>query len=123
MSFNTINYLLFDKKKKELDKEMLDEFSPYVTTKFASFYENGKYVDIVNDTLNRYMNLFKDKEDQFKFFDNMIIKDRKRKINYIKKPKKEKNESLPIPEFYSKREIDMMEELDKYTHDSASRIN
>lgn len=120
MSFNTINYLLFEKKKRELDKEMLDEFSPFITTKFASFYENGKYVDIINDTLNRYSQVFKTKEEQFKFFDNIIIKDRKRKINYIKKPKKDKSEVLPIPEFYSKREIDMMEELDKYNHDTTS---
>ena len=105
MSFKASNYLIFDKPKKELDGELLAEFSPWMTTKTFSFYGDGQLTDYINDTLNRYSDLFKVKEDQFRFFENIIPKQKRKRITYIKKAKKEKVEDIPIPEFYSKREI------------------
>lgn len=114
MSFKAVDQLLFRDPKPELDAELLAEFSPFLVTKSYSFYGKGILCDYINDTLNLYGNLFKNREDQFKFFDNVIIKQSWSKINYIKKPKavKEK-EAVPIPEFYSKREIDLFETYTK----------
>jgi hypothetical protein len=117
MSFKATNYLLFEERNSELDSELLQEFSPYMTNKTLSFYGDGILIDHVNDILNVYGNLFSNKEDQFKFFENIIPKLPKKKINYIKKQKVEKKEETPIPEFYSKRELEMFEEMYKYSYE------
>lgn len=106
--FDTIDYLLFRKNKPELDNELLTGFVPYMVTRYLSFYDKN-VVGYANDTLNRYTGIFKSKEEQFRFHDNIIPKLKRKKIQYIKKPKpaKEKEEK-PIPEFYSKREIEML---------------
>lgn len=98
MSFKTTNYLLFDKRKKDLDNELLEEFNPFVTTKTFSFYENGKMVDYINHTLNMYGNLFKTKEEQFRFFENIIPIQQRKKIQYLKKPKVE-TDHIPRREY------------------------
>ena len=123
MSFKATNYLLFDQSKNELDNELLEEFSPWMTTKTFSFYDDGKFVDYINDTLNVYGNIFKTKEGNFKFFEKVIPKQKRKKITYIKKGKMEKPQNIPIPEFYSKREIDMFENMCKYNHERTSCIN
>lgn len=119
MSFKTVNYLLFEKQKPELDAELLAEFSPFLTAKSLSFCKGGVFSEYVNETLNVYGNVFPSKEETFKFFDNIIPRQGKTKIEYLKKDKAEtkEGEELPVPEFYSKREIDMMNSLSKYLHD------
>ncbi len=117
MSFETTEYLLFGKKKPELDSEILSGFNPFLVSKSFSFYKNGLFVDYVNETLNVYGNLFKSKEDQFRFFENIIPKQKKQRINYIKKEKIVSKEQLPIPEFYSAREIDLFKNYSKYEHE------
>jgi hypothetical protein len=105
--FTTINYLLYKKDKSELDPDLLEEFNPYLTNKVFSFYDSGKYSNFINDTLNQYSNVFKNKEDQFNFFNAVIPKLKWRKNEYIKSPTKKSNvEIAHIPEFLSKREID-----------------
>jgi hypothetical protein len=106
--FEAINYLMFDKSKDELDSEIMSSFVPYMTVRFFSFYDPG-YVVYANDTLNTYGNVLKTPEDQFRFFDNLIPKLRRKKIPYVKKPKDDtKVDETPVPEFYSKREINML---------------
>jgi hypothetical protein len=118
MSFDTINYLLFEKRKPELDNALLEEFNAYMTSRMFSFYDGGKYINYINDTLNTYGSVFKAKEEQFKFYETIIPKLPRKKLNYVKKNKKEKvTEKPPIPDFYSKREIDMFENMSKYPHE------
>lgn len=118
MSFKTVNYLLFEDQKPELDAELLSEFSPFLVSKSLTFCKDGIFTEYVNDSLNIYGNIFPSNEETFKFFDNIIPRQNKTKINYIKKSKLEQVEDdKPIPEFYSKREIDMMNELSKYLHE------
>ena len=106
--FKTINYLLHEKNKPELDVELLANFNPFITIKSFSYYDNGRYCNYINDTLNLYSGIFKSGDDQFKFFDKVIPKLRRKKNEYIKKSKPETpKKSLPIPEFLSKREVDM----------------
>ena len=112
--FDTINYLLYEKNKKDLDFYLLDEFNPYMTTKVFSFYDSGKYCNYINDTLNVYSGLFKTKEAEFVFFDSVIPKLKRKKSEYIKKTKSEKIKDVQhIPEFLSKREIDMINQSSK----------
>lgn len=107
--FDAINYLLHEKNKKELDPDLIQEFNPYMTTKVFSFYDSGKYCNYINDTLNSYSNLFKTKEEEFIFFDSIIPKLKRRKSEYIKKIKSDKGkvDAQHIPEFLSKRELDI----------------
>jgi hypothetical protein len=113
MSFKATNYLIFDQSNKELDNELLEEFNPWMTSKTFSFYNDGEFVNYINDFLNGNTNLFKTKDEQFKYFENIIPRQKYKRISYIKKTKKEKVEEVPIPEFYSRREIDLFENLNK----------
>jgi hypothetical protein len=98
MSFKATNYLLFEDRKPEVDLELLQEFSPYMTNKMLTFYSDGVLADFVNDTLNRYGHVLPTKEDQFKFYQNVIPKLPRQKIKYIKSPKVEKE--VNHSEFY-----------------------
>ncbi len=118
MTFDTINYLLFKKRNTTLDSELLNDFNPWLTNKMFSFYENGNMTTYVNDTLNIYGNILNSKEDQFKMYENIIPILPYKKIKYLKKSKTDKNlDKIPIPEFYSKREIDLFEDMNKYSHE------
>ncbi len=108
--FDAVNYLLYEKNKSDLDHDILQEFNPFITTKVFSFYDSGKYCNYINDTLNVYSGIFKTKEEEFMFFDSVIPKLKRRKSEYIKKSKKDKigEPDKGIPEFFSKREIDLI---------------
>ena len=109
MIFNTVDYLMFEKNKSELDPDLLEAFHPFITTKWFSFYDSGKYCGYINDTLNMYSGIFSTKEEEFKFFDHLIPKLKRRRSEYIKKEKIQKplEEVQHIPEFLSRREIEM----------------
>jgi len=114
--FKTVEYLLFQKEKNR-DDDFIQTFNPWLTSRMVSFYNGGIMVEHVNDTLNLYGNIFENVENQFLFYKNIIPTAPKSKIHYIKKAKTEKIEGIPIPEFYSKREIDLFENLNKYHHE------
>lgn len=105
--FDSIDQLLF-KNKKISNSDAMESFVPYMVNRYFSFYKDGKYVGYINDSLNRYSGIFNSKEDSYSFYDNIIPKLSKTKINYIKKLKEEKEEEIPTPEFYSKKEIEIL---------------
>lgn len=111
-AFDTINYIFFDKSKKELDHEIIEDFSPYLTTKAFSFIHRGKHANFINETLNRYPQIFTTTEDVFNFYNQIIPKMKRCKLDYIRKEKKEKvkaeTDMSPIPDFYCKREMDIL---------------
>lgn len=113
--FNTINYLFHEKDRTELDVELLENFNPFITTKAFSYYESGAYCNFINDTLNVYSGIFENKEETFKFYDNIIPKLKRRKSEYIKKSKPDKVIQIPQQtlEFLSKRELDIYTNYDK----------
>jgi hypothetical protein len=105
--FNAINHILFEKPNPQIDAGALDEFSPYMVNRYFSFYENCDYVDYINETTNTYHSIFKTPEEQYKFFEHVIPKVKRKKINYIKRPKKTQNKDevqKQIPDFYSIKE-------------------
>jgi len=79
--------MLFE-DKKEITNELISEFSPYMTTRYLSFYDKD-LLKYANDTLNVYGNLFDTEEETFKFYKNVIPKLKIKKINYISKTKKD----------------------------------
>jgi hypothetical protein len=107
--FKAIDYFLSPVRRKELDNEILEEFSPYMVSRYLTFYDKD-FTEYANDTVNTYGNVFKTKEDQFRFYEQIIPKVKKRRVVYIKKPREEVvKDKMPmaIPEFYSKREMEM----------------
>jgi hypothetical protein len=116
MLFDTINHLLFEKKKDQLDVELLEFFDPYMTMRYFSACDT-EYVNYVNDTLNIFQDTFDTEEDKFSFYENIIPKLRFRRIDYPskkkqsdKKPKNSEAVKL-LPEFYSKREMEYIDKL------------
>lgn len=84
--FNTINHILFD-KKGEMTNELLEEFSPYMVTRYLSFYDND-LLNYANETVNKYSQIFDTDEERFRFFENVVPKLKRKRINYISKKKK-----------------------------------
>lgn len=84
--FNAINHILFE-KKSEMTNELLEEFSPYMITRYLSFYDK-EFVNYANETTNKYSQIFETEEEKFKFFENIIPKLKKKRIDYISKKKK-----------------------------------
>lgn len=113
--FNAINHILFEKPARQIDADALDEFLPYMVNRYFSFYEDGKYVDYINETTNTYHSIFKTPEDQYRFFEHVIPKVKKRKINYVKRSKKiEDTDKIKqqIPDFYSIKEWKSLTNMD-----------
>lgn len=112
MLFDTINYLLFERRKPELDNELLAYFEPYIVTRYMTF-SDPNFVEYTNESLNKYSQIFNSKEDQFRFFENIIPRTGRKQIDYVKKPKEEKVKEdvvmSAVPEFYSKREMEMFD--------------
>jgi hypothetical protein len=81
--FNAINHILFD-KKGEMTNELLAEFSPYMVTRYLSFYD-GDLLNYANETVNKYSEIFDTDEERFRFFENIIPKLKRKNINYISK--------------------------------------
>lgn len=109
---------MYDKRKDELDPELLEKFNPFLTCKTLSYYNNGEYCNYVNQTLNSYSGILPSREMEFRFYENMIVPMKRRRFDYIKKPKLEKEkEQLSPPDFFSKRELALYENMNKYVHE------
>jgi hypothetical protein len=88
--FNTINHIIFD-KKGEMTNELLEEFSPYMVTRYLSFYDKD-LLNYANETVNKYSSIFETEEERFQFFENVIPKLKRKRIDYISKQKYYKND-------------------------------
>jgi hypothetical protein len=97
--FNIINSLFFSKKKIDLSLDSESQFSPYMINRWMSMYSDEMLV-IINNTSNKYGGLFKNKDQQYNWYFNLFPKIRFKKIQYIKKNKKAKEEikedNLPL---------------------------
>jgi hypothetical protein len=84
--FNAINHIIFD-KKGEMTNELLEEFSPYMVTRYLSFYDDD-LLNYANETVNKYGQIFETEEERFRFFENVIPKLKRKRINYISRKRK-----------------------------------
>ena len=95
------------------------QFNLFMINRWTSIYSK-ELNEYINETSNKFWNIYDDKINQYNYLYNLIPKLKYKRINYIKKTKKEKKdkeEKFYIPEFYSKREykqlVDMQESINK----------
>ena len=89
------------------------QFNLFMLNRWTSMYSK-ELNEYVNETSNKYWNLFDEKSDQYSYLQSLIPKLKYKKISYIKKLKKEKvkkEEDPIIPEFYSKREYKQLVDI------------
>lgn len=114
--FDIINLLLFNKKSdfEELDNEGLSNFQPFLINRWISFYSKAQTI-FINETLNKYTNIFQDKADIYQLYHNLIPRQKYCRIQYIKKQKNTatEKEQSPLPHGLniSKREINLYLDL------------
>lgn len=95
--FEILKALFFVKSKnnEEVNSDSLAQFSPFMVNRWLSFYDNSKTI-FVNETLNKFHSLFEDKNETYKFYNNLIPQCRFKKINYVKKNKEKVEEDSTI---------------------------
>ena len=87
--FNYVDSVLFSKKKLNTINEGETQFSLYMLNRWCSMY-SPDIAQIINETTNRYTKAVTLKQDQYEFSYNILPKCKKRKIDYLKKNKIEK---------------------------------
>ena len=104
--FQYLNSILFSKKKIDLNCDDESQFNLIMINRWTSMYSK-ELIDYVNETTN--------KPSQFNYVYSVFPKLKFKKLNYLKKIKKEKKgkeEKKLIPEFYSQREYKQLVELE-----------
>jgi len=112
--FDYLNSILFSKKKVELNCDDESQFSIFMVNRWSSFYSKDVAL-YINQTSNVYANLFTNKQDQYDLVYNVLPRLKYKRLNYVKKVKKEdtEKETLLVPEFMSQREYLQYVELEK----------
>lgn len=87
--FDIINSVFFSKKKIDLSLDNESTFSPFMLNRWMSMYSE-EMVNIINNTSNKYGGIFNIKQQQYDWYYYLFPKLRFKKIQYIKKTKKEK---------------------------------
>tara|TARA_R110002153_G_scaffold23408_2_gene75968 strand:- start:5510 stop:5869 length:360 start_codon:yes stop_codon:yes gene_type:complete len=104
--FQYLNSLLFSKKNIDMNCDDESQFNLFMVNRWTSMYSK-EMNEYVNETTNKYWNLFDDKPSQYAYIYNVFPKLKFKRLNYIKKTKKEKKkeeDKIILPEFYSERE-------------------
>ena len=93
--FQLQNKLFYSYKSKSaefLDSEGEQAFVPFLLNRWLTMYSK-QTVSFVNDTLNKYCGVFDtDKQKTYRLYYNLIPRLKFKRINYIKKVKKDKAE-------------------------------
>jgi len=98
MNFFQIQNKLFYSKKDDagfLDQEGESAFVPFLLNRWLSFYSKDT-PHFVNETLNKYTGLFEDKQQLYRLYYNLIPRLKFKRVKYIKKIKKEKEEDADL---------------------------
>ena len=96
--FNYIDSVIFTKQKLNKLNEDETQFNLYMLNRWCSMY-SPDMVQIINETTNRYKEIFSLKQDQYNYIFNILPKVKRQRINYIKKTKTEeveKDENIPL---------------------------
>lgn len=89
--FDILNCILYTKNKdcmSNIDDEA--EFNTYMINRWISMY-SPDLANFVNETTNKYSCIFSTRKELFDFYVSIFPAVEFKKINYIKKPSKEKN--------------------------------
>lgn len=87
--FDIISSLLYKKERAILDVEGEKTFSLYMVCRWVSMYAPDKAI-LINTTVNKWWSVFDTKQEQYDFLFTLLNKSRFKKINYLKKVKREK---------------------------------
>tara|TARA_R110000772_G_scaffold22153_5_gene60168 strand:- start:5059 stop:5433 length:375 start_codon:yes stop_codon:yes gene_type:complete len=111
MNFFQIQNKLFYSKKDDagfLDQEGESAFVPFLLNRWLSFYSKDT-PHFVNETLNTYTGLFEDKQQLYRLYYNLIPRLKFKRIQYIKKVKKDKEEEVDYALFAKSNNISIRE--------------
>lgn len=103
----------FDKIDKLLNKEKTTvgpDFNPNFYLRFLSFSSERNLV-ILNETFNRYCDVFETKQDKYNFLFEMVVKPENSYVKYVKRFRKENDKTVDIlaeDMELSRREIEFM---------------
>ena len=123
MNFFQIQNKLFYSKKDNagfLDQEGESAFVPFLLNRWLSFYSKDT-PHFVNETLNRYTGLFEDNQQLYRLYYNLIPRLKFKRIKYIKKVKKSKEEEVDYAVFARSNNISIRE-LKQYVDLQQSNI-
>jgi hypothetical protein len=85
--FDILNDIITTKKGNLLDDiENEDQFNGYIVSRWLSMY-SPVYAQILNDTTNRYYNVFESKKDWYEFLIRILPRGSPGRIHYVKKEK------------------------------------
>jgi len=90
--FDYVNAILHN-KDGSIFSNVDDEstFNGYMINRWLSMY-SPEIANMVNQTSNKYTNIFNTKQDYFNFYVSVFPQLKQKRINYIKKAKAEKEE-------------------------------
>ena len=111
--FQLQNKLFYSKKENagELDSEGEQSFVPFLFNRWLSFYSK-ELPGFVNETLNKFGNIFDDKQESYKLYYYLIPRLKWKRISYIKKKKKDKEEIEGLNNIAKNKNISARELLD-----------
>ena len=91
--FQLQNKLFYSNKNRaeDLDTEGEQAFVPFLLNRWLSFYDNNMSV-FTNETLNKFSTIFDNKQELYKLYYYLIPRLKWKKISYIKKKKRDKEE-------------------------------
>jgi|TARA_R100001443_G_scaffold11747_1_gene21268 hypothetical protein len=115
--FQLQNKLFYSKKDNAdyLDAEGEQAFVPFLFNRWLSFYDKSMSI-FTNETLNKFSTIFEDKQRVYRLYYYLIPRLKWKKISYIKKVKKEKDEDLNL-EIMAKNKNISVRELKQYIED------
>jgi len=88
--FDQLNSLLY-KQKVGVDTDSINEnkeFQPFLIQRWCTMYSTS-ITTILNETTNRYWNVYENNSDWYAALDTIIPKCKFKRLSYIKKTKKE----------------------------------
>lgn len=103
--FNHIQDILYKKAGDQLQNvDSETEFVPFMIARWCSMH-SPELATIINNTTNRLWSICQTKQEWYNLYLNVLPKVRFKKIEYIKKPKadKEKAEDLEAIKFLAKQ--------------------
>jgi hypothetical protein len=87
--FSILNSILYSKKPLDVNVDDENIFNLYMVNRWCSMH-SPEINNLINDTTNRLGMVLESKEDQVKFLTNILPRCRFKRIEYLKKTKKEK---------------------------------
>ena len=87
--FSVLNTILYTKKPLDISVDDENIFNLYMVNRWCSMH-SPEINNLIDDTTNRFGMILESRDDQLKFLTSMLPRCRFKKIDYLKKVKKDK---------------------------------